>query len=306
MTEHPVPGLVGVVDVGGSHLLAAIACEGADGPVLGPRVRADVDAAAPREQLLDALTAPLADLPAPAWVFALPGPFDYAAGRGDFTGVGKFGALAGVDLRTELSARLRVDPERVRFLNDAQAYGLGEWWGTPDRPRRSVCITLGTGVGSTFLVDGSPVESGPGVPPHGWVHLLHLDGAPLEDRVSTRAVVARHAARTGETRSVRAIAEAARQGDEEARAVLAGTMRDLGRALGPALSAFAADELVVGGSMARSWDVLGDPLAAALAEVAGLDALVVRPSALLDDAPLLGAAWWFRRAGRPASPAPTP
>ncbi|MCF2435267.1 ROK family protein [Streptomyces thinghirensis] len=38
---------------------------------------------------------------------------------------------------------------------------------------RVVCLTLGTGVGSSFLSAGRPVHSGPGVPPSGHVHHPH-------------------------------------------------------------------------------------------------------------------------------------
>jgi len=300
----PADDGLGVVDVGGSHLHAALVRDRDAGPELGERVAAALDADGDRETLLDALAEPLDRLGASRWVVALPGPFDYPAGRGDFAGVGKFAALAGVDLRQALAERLRVPGEHVQFLNDAVAYGLGEWWGTSGRPRRTVCITLGTGVGSAFLVDGDPVASGPGVPPHGWVHLLHLDGRPLEDAVSTRAVVAAYAARSGSTLAVREIAALARAGDPVATDVLTAAMRALGRALRPSLADFDADELVVGGSVSRSFDVLGPPLRAALA-LDGVRPLLVRPAVLLDDAPLLGAAWWFSRR-RPGSPGRTP
>lgn len=302
--------LVGVVDVGGSHARAALVAWETSGPVLGARAESDVDAHGPREVLLGQVAEPLDGLGASEWVVALPGPFDYERGRGDFTGVGKFGALAGLDLRSALADRLGILPERLHFLNDAVAYGLGEWWGGGRQACRSVCVTLGTGVGSVFLVDGAPVESGPGVPPHGWVHLLRVDGGPLEDTVSTRAVVSAYAGSSGRTTSVREIASAARAGDQEAAEALAGAMRALGRALAPGLAAFGAQELVVGGSIARAWDLLEAPLAHGLADGASRRSSApppaVRASVLLDDAPLLGAAWWFSRRARPASPGPRP
>lgn len=295
--------VLGVVDVGGSHLNAATARPTGAHPVLEHQVRADLDSAAGEAVLLDQLTAPLAGLGATAWVVALPGPFDYARGRGDFAAVGKFGALADVDLRAALAARLHVAGDAVHFLNDAVAYGLGEWSADDARPERFLCLTLGTGVGSAFLVDGVPVGSGPGVPPHGWVHLLTVGGGPLEDTVSTRAIVAAYARRTGRVASVRDVAAAARNGDGTAHAVLADAMRALGRALRPCLADFRADALVVGGSVARSWDLLEAPLREGLGDAVPAALL---PAALLDDAPLLGAAWWFSRSGRSASPAPTP
>ena len=293
----------GVVDVGGSHLHAATVRPTGVRLVLEHQVRADLDATAGEAVLLDQLTAPLVGLGAGAWVVALPGPFDYARGRGDFAGVGKFGALAGVDLRAALANRLDVAGDAVHFLNDAVAYGLGEWSADDARPGRFLCLTLGTGVGSAFLVDGEPVGSGLGVPPHGWVHLLTAAGAPLEDTVSTRAIVAAYARRTTRVATVRDVAAAARNGDGPAYDVLADAMRALGRALRPCLADFRADALVVGGSVARSWDLLEGPLREGLGE---RTPAVLRPAALLDDAPLLGAGWWFSRPGRSASPAPMP
>ena len=58
---------------------------------------------------------------------------------------------------------------------------------------RAVCVTLGTGVGSSFLHDGRPVTDGPTVPPEGRAHRITVDGLPLEDVVSRRAIRARHA-----------------------------------------------------------------------------------------------------------------
>jgi len=162
----------------------------------------------------------------------MPGPFDYARGRGDFAGVGKFGSLAGVDLRAELATRLGVPGEQVRFLNDAVAYGLGEWAATAERPRRFVCVTLGTGVGSAWLADGEPVDTGPEVPPHGWAHLLTSGGRPLEDTVSTRAIRADFFRRTGVDADVRTIAAAVRDGEEAAGAAWGHALRALGAALG--------------------------------------------------------------------------
>lgn len=316
---------VGVVDVGGSHVHAALAQLAEMGVRLGDRQVAPLDSRAERDALLDQLVAPLGrlrpagptvsgprapDRGADEWVVALPGPFDYEHGRGDFAGVGKFGSLAGVDLRAELARRLGVAGERVHFLNDAVAYGLGEWAQQPERPERFVCLTLGTGVGSAFLVAGEPVTSGPGVPPHGWAHLLTIDGGPLEDTVSTRAIMADHARRTGlglQVRGlqVREIADAARRGDGSAGAAIGTALHALGRALGPGLAAFGAERLVVGGAIARSWDLLEPPLRAGLRAGGAGPGLALGPSLLLDDAPLLGAAEWLSR--RPAaSPAPRP
>lgn len=294
----------GVMDVGGSHVLSALVPDG-EPLVLQERQLHPLDSAAPREALLEQLTAGAASLAASSWTVAMPGPFDYAQGVGDFAGVGKFGSLAGVDLRAELATRLQVPPEQVRFLNDAVAYGIGEWSATAERPRRFVCITLGTGVGSAWLADGEPVESGPEVPPHGWAHLLTWRRRPLEDTVSTRAIRGDYLRRTGIETDVRSIASAVRDGDEAAVAAWGHALRALGAALGPWLRSFGAQQLVVGGAMSRSWDVLELPLAEGIRAV-GVNVPTLAPATLPDDAPLIGAAHWLSRQVDAPSPGPRP
>ena len=88
---------------------------------------------------------------------------------------------------------------------------------------------------------------------------------------------------------VQQIAERARAGEPRANAVLEFAMSGLGTALAPWIARFDASEIVVGGSMARSWDVFGAALAGAV--VAGVgESVTVRPTRLFDDAPLIGAA----------------
>jgi glucokinase len=73
--------------------------------------------------------------------------------------------------------------------------GLGEWVAGAARGyARVVAITLGTGVGSAFLDAGTVVSSGPTVPPNGDVYRLFINGCPLEQAVSNRAIVASYAA----------------------------------------------------------------------------------------------------------------
>ncbi|MBF4612986.1 ROK family protein [Curtobacterium sp. VKM Ac-1376] len=307
------------MDVGGSHVTAAVvdsvALASATGAA-GVEARrplteraAVVDPHAPLEVLLEQLTAPgraITDLLAGAragavrgWVVAMPGPFDYGAGTGSFAGVDKFASLAGVDLRAAFAGRLGVVPADVRFCNDAVAYALGEWAvGAGRRTRRMVCITLGTGVGSAFLEDGVEVVSGASVPPHGEVHRLAIDGDPLEDTMSTPALRRAFRDRTGQDRSVEEICALARSEDAVAVEVVHTALHALGTALGPWVHGFGADAVVVGGSIARSWDVIGTPVRDGL-RVAGPVVSVV-PAALGARAPLLGAAVRWERGGAEA------
>ena len=292
----PAPRATRVLDVGGSHVTAAVVASDGTGARLQRRVDRDIDPHAARAALLDSIVMPARDVDPEAreCVVAMPGPFDDVTAVGHFADVGKFSTLSGVRLRPEFARRLGIAESGVHFLNDAVAYGIGEWAvGGIRRARRFVCITLGTGVGSAFLHDGAAVTAGGSVPEDGYAFRIEVHGGPLEDTVSTRAMVRAYTERTGRTSTVAGIAAAARAGDTDAGDVLAHAMHALGLALAPWLARFETDELVIGGSISKSWDLLEGPLQTGLRD-GGFVPETVRRSLLLADAPLLGAAAWYR------------
>lgn len=227
---------------------------------------------------------------------AIPGPFDYEAGIGRFAGVAKFEALFGVDVGAAILAGLDQPAASVRFVNDADAFAIGEWAaGAGHGAERVVGITLGTGIGSAFLERGAVVADDPRLPPEGRAHLLAIDGKPLEDTVSTRAIVRRVADLQGAPVSpdtdVRQLADRVRAGDSQVWQVFGDAFGALGRALAPYLRGFEASVLVVGGSMAQSWDLVEPHLVGGLlAAEPTLSRLAVRRAELGEDAGLIGAA----------------
>lgn len=320
-----------VLEIGGTHVTAALVrrgagVEGGDSDwrvVAGSIVRRDLDAHAPAGDLLDALASAAKGLGRShdgIWGVALPGPFDYVNGVALYEHVGKFDELKGVDVRAGLAERLGTAAASIRFLNDADAFGIGEVaLGAAGGRRRAVCVTLGTGVGSSFLADGLPVKTGAEVPPDGSCYLLDYHGLPLEETVSRRAIrrayVAARAAAAGAALKgpvrdvsdavgpdVREIAEAARSGDAAAASVLERAFAAVGEAAGPYLSRFGAEILVVGGSMAGSWDIVEPAirkgLRAAAPELATLPLGKARRS---EEAGLIGAARWAQRESAPDS-----
>jgi glucokinase len=248
---------IAAIEIGGTHVAAALVDVDTwtmPEPARRSRLEADGDA----EHLLQTiaeLASPLTTR-ATLWGVAIPDPFDYERGIALYEGVGKFEALFGLDVRAELQQRLGVQNTFV-FLNDADAFTIGEWpRGAATGARRCAGITLGTGVGSGWIVDGRPVTSGPGIPPGGRIHRLSIDGRPLEDTMSRRAILAAYRQAGGPDRSdVRDIAATARTGDPAAVGALRAALTALGRAVGPAARDFRADVLVIGGSMAQSWDL---------------------------------------------------
>ncbi len=273
---------VPVLEVGGTHVTAALVADAA----VETAARLPLPADGSATEILDGIAAAATTLdvrPGTRWGVAVPGPFDYAAGIGLFHDVGKFDALYGVDVGAELGRRL--PSPTLRFLNDADAFGIGEYVsGAAAGHSRAVCLTLGTGVGSAFLDRGMPVNDGPLVPPDGSAHLLQFQGRPLEETVSRRAI---RAAYETDGPDVHVIAERARGGDGHAKSVLDNAFRALGTTIWPWLTTFDATVVVVGGSIAASWDLVEGPLRVGLP--AGVE---LRPASRPADAALLGAAWW--------------
>jgi glucokinase len=309
------------MDVGGTHVTAALVDIGA-GAVIGSTVRRrTLRPSAPAEELLEDILGCGRALPAPAgapWGVAVPGPFDYDRGVAFFAGVGKFESLYGTDVGQALRAGLPGPAGSVRFLNDADAFLLGEWlFGAAAGHDPCAAITLGTGVGSAFLSGGVVRQDGPGVPPEGRVDLLSIDGQPLEDVVSTRAIERRYQRLSGaRPQGAGEVAGLARGGDPVAAGVLRSAFEALGKALSPWLEKFGAEALVVGGSMTGSWDLIGPALVGGIAGAMadGGKGLRVVVAAHPEHAALLGAGayaegrWGATRttpAGK-ASPATSP
>ncbi|WP_282085389.1 ROK family protein [Streptomyces tendae] len=296
----PVP--VPVLDIGGTHVTVALVDPTAGRPVVSSVTRRPLRAHDPADGILDAIAHAARELPdghRPHWGVAVPGPFDYDTGIGRFTGIGKFESLTGVDVGAGLRQRLADRAERLCFLNDADAFAIGEYRaGAAAGHDRALCLTLGTGVGSAFLSAGRPVHDGALVPPGGRVHRLTVAGRPLEETVSRRGIRAHYArlrapGEGGDLPDVQEIAARAGQGNAAAAEALRYAFDALGRALAPWVRRFGATAVVVGGSIARSWDMVRPPLVSGLASAGGADVPVL-PARQSADAPLIGAAHWVQ------------
>jgi glucokinase len=221
---------------------------------------------------------------------AIPSPFDYERGISHMQH--KFQSLYLVDLRRELSQRLCCPPGGIHFLNDAAASLIGEMQqGSAVGAKRAIGITLGTGVGSAFAVDGEIVVEGKGVPAGGEIwNQTYRDGI-VEDFVSTVAIQRDFEQLTGKKREVRDIASCTVH-LREARQALERFGTDLGRVLRHTCLPFAPGRIVLGGGIARAATYF---LARAREELADSETQLL-VSELFERAPLVGAgASWMRR-----------
>ena len=275
-----------VYDVGGSHISAALCY--AESYRLSPVVKTNLPDSQTSDAFVDVLysigrqASAGNDSPAGAEL-AMPGPFDYSEGISRMRH--KLPYLYGVNMSQALSGRFGWASDRVRFLNDAAAYLLGEVGaGAARGVNRAVGITLGTGVGSAFSVDGRIVTQGAGVPPGGEIWNVRYQGGIVEDQISTRAIQSAYLERSGKEREVASIAHYAVGGEPVAIEVFADFGRNLGLVLKTLIAEFAPDVVVLGGGISRSAFLF---LPMALQELSGLN-VQLRVSALGDDAPLGG------------------
>jgi len=225
----PNSGPVLVFDVGGSHISAAICAPHsytlrgiAHAPL--PAEGFAHHAGSPAHGFLRFLhalaqrAASLAGIPLEGLAgaaLAMPGPFDYANGVSQMTH--KLPSLLGIDLKSAIAHRFGWQPSHVRFVNDAAAFLLGEIGaGAAKSADRAIGITLGTGIGCAFAVGGKiAIPAGlpggePGVPPGGEIWNLPLNGATVEDFVSTRFLRRQYQNLTGLEAEVASIAETAK------------------------------------------------------------------------------------------------
>ena len=272
-------------DVGGSHIASAVCC-GREFH-LGPVVSAPHPAAQTSEAFLDLLhqlgiKAGVHQKEKVCAVLAVPGPFDLRAGVSQMRH--KLPYLYGIDLRQALAARFGIEPARVRFLNDADAYLLGEIGAGAARGfKRVVGLTLGTGIGSAFAVDGRLVVDGPGVPHGGEIWNLPYEGETVEDFVSSRAIQGNYQRRTGKKREVVDLA-ASVPGDPDAEQAFEEFGRHLGEVIRSLLAGFHAGAIVLGGSISRSADLFLPAVRARM----GDSPTQLRVSELKDTAALVG------------------
>jgi predicted NBD/HSP70 family sugar kinase len=280
------------LDVGGTSVKSALIASG--GHVIGEPVITPIDSSGEAESILRTFAQIISTHLGQAQTsnvigvaLGFPGPFDYGAGICLIEGVEKYRAIYGVNMRDALRARLDLGDLPILFRNDAEAAAVGEArYGAGRDYQRLIGVTLGTGCGSAFLVDGVPVTSGPGVPPNGWLYPVPFRGIRADDAFSRRGLEARLGAAGITEMSVKDAAVAARAGDVTARQVFKAFGADLGAFLDSFAVAFAAEAVLVLGRIAGAIDLFGSPLRQALSVPAlpgerGADAALLAAADLL-------------------------
>ena len=198
--------------------------------------------------------------------FAFPGPFDYEQGICLIQNLDKYDALYGIDISANLRQILGMPGLEIRYRNDAEAAILGEArYGAGEPYSRLLGLTLGTGLGSAFLVNRELITEGADVPERGWLYTLPYGTQRADDVFSTRGLLARLHERGLEADD---IACAIQRAGEDRTALIdsfASFGADLGLFLEPFVSKFRADAVLITGGIAEAWDLFAPSLIELLA-----------------------------------------
>jgi glucokinase len=246
------------VDLGGTKILAGIVDR--NGEIL--RRREWPTPVASQDELLAALDRSVEDLLEPGIValgFSIPSVIDQRAGR----------ALSSVNVPLhdlEFRARMEVRFDLpVGIENDANSAAFAEWRrGAGMDSATMVMLTLGTGVGGGFVLDGQLYR--------GWAEVGHTvvvhDGKPcpcggrghLESYCTGVAAEERAREVFGPAADAHRLARLANEGDAQAIEVLTEIGRVLGSGIGSLVNLFDAERVVIGGGFGvAAFDHLSGP-----------------------------------------------
>lgn len=278
------------IDIGGSHLTAALVDEATRKFVPDSYLRVRVNSKGTAEEILGIWSKAIEDTFQAYPVankrigIAMPGPFDYANGISLIKGLDKYEALYKLNVKQILSQRLSISPASILMMNDAACFLRGEvYYGAARGYQDVIGITLGTGTGSAMHHNGV-------------THDANLGPAPFMDSIadeyfSTRWFVKRYRELTGTTvKDVKALTDLY-QTDANVKTIFAEFVKNLVVFLEGFVKAEKPQVIVMGGNIAQCSDLFLSDLTAQLAAKA-ITVPIVRAE-LGEEAAILGAASLF-------------
>ncbi len=285
-----------VIDAGGTFLKSAVLST--DGSVFdGSSCMAKAYSSSSREKILGAIkqiieggTSYITDMELSLMGIgmAFPGPFNYidAIPLMDH----KFASIKGVDIRQYINQVSGLENEiPVKFRHDANAMLAGELWkGNAQEFRNAAIVTLGTGLGFAFSIDGVVQCNEIGGPAITIFKTPYKDGI-LEDYVSKRGFVKVYNEIAGQEKKVldvADIAEMALNGDADARETFCEVSEILSDAIRPILEEKEIECLLFGGQISRSFCLMEETVSEKLNEVGNLKKIA--PVGSIENAALLG------------------
>ncbi|MDB5154465.1 MAG: nagK [Mucilaginibacter sp.] len=144
-------------DIGGSHITVGICSMETHTILQQSLTRIEVDSRGSATEILTSWSNIFqqmlnnTDMPVSGLSVAMPGPFDYENGISYIKGLDKYEALYGMNIKKFLADLLKLNPQFIRFRNDAESTIAGEVLaGAGKGYQNAMGVTLGTGFGSAY------------------------------------------------------------------------------------------------------------------------------------------------------------
>jgi glucokinase len=242
------------IDIGGSHITAALIDLDAHAIIPGSTIRRDIDSKGNAKSIIkewtDAILLCKDHHPQASdrLGIAIPGPFDYNTGISGITGLDKYEALYHLNVKDLIAAALGIRAGDVYMMNDASCFLKGEVFaGAAQSGGNVIGITLGTGLGSAVFKDGSIID--------GDLYCTPYKEGTAEDYLSTRWFIKAYKERTGKAaKNVKEIRNSI-QRDETAASLFTEFGANLGAVLSSYAKRYGADKVVVGGNIINAWEL---------------------------------------------------
>ncbi|MCU7548804.1 ROK family protein [Chitinophagaceae bacterium LB-8] len=253
------------IDVGGSHISGALVktseTNNSNESIIHKSLDSNADAVSIVQTLCSVITELAIETQESLSVgIAMPGPFNYVQGISEIHGVGgKFSNLFGLNMAEALKTfSLLPKDSEVHFVNDAHCFAVGACHHFKAESGNVICLTLGTGFGSAFIQDGKLIEQHDNIPSAGAFYCERFKDSIADDYFSTRWFLNTYQAETGKTiSSVKELALLAAH-DAEARNIFIQFGENLANFLHPWLAKFECNILIIGGNIAKAWNLFGE------------------------------------------------
>ncbi len=252
------------VDIGGSHITGALIGESGGEWQFLKRNRMALDSGDSAYNIVAAISDCIEELlfgvrALEAVGIAFPGPFNYEKGVSEILGVGgKFEHTFSLHVKQAIQDLTGLRNTHFQFSNDAHCFAAGAHRLLGLTGRRTVFLTLGTGLGSAFMEDGRVLTQHPDIPLSGALYDQRYGNGMADDYFSSRWIVEAYAQRTGT--NVTCVKTIVESGEPAAIEVMRQFGAGLGQFLRPWLLQFGCSELVIGGNIARAFALFGPSL----------------------------------------------